>query len=136
MTAKRSLSMLMLVAAAAAGACTNPTGPDVADANGRWEGTLTHPAYDGGALSLSLVDANGAVSGSYRLILSRRVNGRALVEQSGGNVTGSSTGGRLTLSLARSRGDAWLLEGRLDGSHANGEWSTSTRITGTFDVSR
>jgi hypothetical protein len=137
MTARRSLSILMVVTATAMAACSDATGPESrADANGAWAGSMTHPSYDGGALSFNLTDANGAVEGTYRLILSKRVGGRVAVEQSGGRVSGSSANGRLTLRMERSGGDEWLLEARLDGSRATGEWSTEHRVRGTFEVTR
>lgn len=137
MTARRFYSMTMVLAAATTAACADSTGPEAdPDANGSWAGSMTHPAYDGGALSLQLTDANGAVEGTYRLILSKRVGGRAQVEQSSGRASGSSANGRLTLRLERSRGDEWLLEGRLDGSQADGEWSTTRGIRGTWDIAR
>jgi hypothetical protein len=137
MHARRFFSMTMVAVAMTMAACSDSTGPDAdPDANGAWAGSLTHPAYDGGALSLQLTDANGAVEGTYRLILSKRVGGRASVEQSGGLVTGSSANGRLTLRLQRVGGDEWLLEGRIDGSHADGDWSTTRAVRGTWDVTR
>lgn len=136
MMARRSL-WLVVMALVSASACADATGPAAADANGRWEGTLSHPSWDGGSLSLSLIDANGVVSGSYQLRLSRRAGSRAQVEQSSGQIHGSSANGRLTLIMERSRGEQWLLEGRLDGSSASGDWSANTtRVGGSFSVSR
>jgi hypothetical protein len=129
--------MALLAVVGLASACADTSGPEAApDAGGTWEGTLTHPSYDGGALRLTLIDANGALSGSYRLILSKRVGGRASVEQSSGQVTGSSTGGRLRLLLPRSDGEQWLLDGVLTGSRAQGPWSTARGVRGNFNVSR
>jgi hypothetical protein len=128
---------LVLLAATMTGACSDTSGPDEQpDANGTWAGTLTHPAYDGGSLTLTLIDANGAVSGNYKLILSKRVGSRVGVEQSGGRITGSVANRKLTLMMERSDGDSWLLEGSLDNSTANGEWSNSRRVRGSFAVNR
>jgi hypothetical protein len=135
MWARRNISMVMLAVAMTA-ACSDLSGPDEQpNASGTWQGTLTHPSFDGGALTLTLIDGNGQISGSYKLVLSRRVGSRGYVEQSGGQVTGSSSDGRIWLSLKRSNGDEWLLEGALGRSSARGEWSSSSRINGTFDVS-
>lgn len=136
MTVRRSLWMV-LVTVLAASACSDATGPEALDANGQWAGSFTHPAYDGGSLSMVLTDANGAVEGTYRLRLTRvGSNGRAFVEQSGGRIMGSSSNGRLTLRMLRSNGEEWLLEGRLGEASAQGDWSTTRGVRGTFAVNR
>jgi hypothetical protein len=129
--------MTLLAVVALASACADTSGPEAApDAGGIWAGTLTHPSYDGGALTLTLVDANGAVTGSYRLTLSRRVGSRVSVEQSGGQLSGSSTNGRLRVLLQRSGGDQWLLDGALNGSRSQGAWTNTRGVGGQFTVAR
>ncbi len=136
MRARRNLWMLVL-AVAVTGACKDMSGPETEpDVSGTWQGTLSHPAYDGGALTLTLIDANGQVSGNYRLILSKRVGSRASVEQSGGELTGSAANGRVHLRLKRTGGDEWLLDGEVNGGRVQGEWSNGVGVRGTFGVSR
>lgn len=137
MRTRRNSWMALLAVVALGSACTDTTGPEATlDAGGTWEGTLTHPSYDGGALTLTLVDANGTISGNYRLILAKRVGGRTMVEQSAGELSGSSTNGRLRLLLQRSDGEPWLLDGDLTDSRSHGDWSTTRGVRGNFDVAR
>ena len=119
-------------------ACSDTTGPGAEpDAGGTWQGSLTHPSYDGGALTLTLIDANGTVTGTYRLILSMRVGSRVGVEQSGGNVSGSFANDRLRLLLQRTNGNQWMLDGEVNRSRAEGTWTSGVgAANGTFSVSR
>jgi hypothetical protein len=129
--------MALLAVVVLASACADSTGPSTApDVGGRWKGTLTHPSYDGGALTLNMIDANGAVSGNYVLILSKRVGSRVSVEESRGPLNGSSTKGRLRLFLTRPGGDEWLLDGVTSGPRAQGDWTSERRVQGSFSVSR
>lgn len=138
MRARLNGSIVVLLAVAVAAGCADATGPESdADVTGAWSGAFSHPSYDSGSLSMSLLDVNGEVSGTYRLRLVRSLaNGRNYVQASGGQVTGSSANGRLNLRLSRTDED-WLLEGRLSGANrANGEWSTLRGVRGSFDIER
>jgi hypothetical protein len=128
----------LLAAGVTSGACSDATGPEpVRDASGAWSGPFNHPAYDGGSLSMNLIDVRGTISGTYTLRLSRgsRDSGRVFVETSSGKVTGASGDGRLTLSLSRTDGE-WILAGRFTGQNsASGDWLLGN-VNGDFEIER
>lgn len=106
-TMKNPKSLLILAAAATlftlAGCQSdeNPMQPRVVDFSGTWQGQFTHPAYDGGTLTLNLTEVRAdSIRGTYQLRLTKvGSSGRTEVQNYGGNVTNARRTGDTGISF-------------------------------------
>ena len=88
--AKRLLIIsILLVAVLSFSACSeDPVSPQLENISGKWDGQFNHPGYDGGSITLNVLENNSNLSGSFvmRLVKSNRVS----------NFGGSITGAKVT----------------------------------------
>ncbi|HEX9739694.1 MAG TPA: hypothetical protein VGA29_02875 [Ignavibacteriaceae bacterium] len=117
-------------------ACTeesDPMSPGLTNITGEWEGTLNHPGYDSGTLSLQLLQSNDNLSGSFTMRLVKNNN----VQNYGGTITGAKiSSNNYNLSLINSN-FTWICDLNLNSTTLSGDWESSTStISGSLSVQK
>ena len=117
-------------------ACTeesDPMSPGLTNITGEWEGTLNHPGYDSGTLSLQLLQSNDNLSGSFTMRLVKNNN----VQNYGGTITGAKiSSNNYNLSLINSN-FTWICDLNLNLTTLSGDWESSTSsISGSLSVQK
>ena len=117
-------------------ACTeesDPMSPGLTNITGEWEGTLNHPGYDSGTLSLQLLQSNDNLSGSFTMRLVKNNN----VQNYGGTITGAKiSSNNYNLSLVGSN-FTWICDLNLNSTTLSGDWESSTNsISGSLSVQK
>ena len=140
--AKRSLNTILMVTVlimislslAACSKDSNPAGPpEITNISGKWEGQISHPAYDGGSISMTILQNDNNVSGSFRM---RLVRGN-MVQQYGGTVAGAKISDQnYTLTLTGTD-FTWICNMNLSSNTLSGDWESSrSSISGTISVEK
>jgi hypothetical protein len=143
---KKSLNTILMIAVlimmsfsfAACSKDSNPAAPEITNISGQWSGEITHPAYSGGSVNLTILETNNAVSGTFTMRLTRKLdNGRNFVQSYGGTVTGAKTSDQnYTLTLTGSN-FVWLCNLGLNSITLSGGWqSSTTTISGSMSVDK
>ena len=117
-------------------ACTeesDPMSPELSNITGEWEGTLNHPGYDSGTLSLQLLQSNDNLSGSFTMRLVKNNN----IQNYGGTITGAKiSSNNYNLSLINSN-FTWICDLNLNSTTLSGDWESSTStISGSLSVQK
>jgi len=117
-------------------ACTeesDPMSPGLTNITGEWEGTLNHPGYDSGTLSLQLLQSNDNLSGNFTMRLVKNNN----VQNYGGTITGAKiSSNNYNLSLINSN-FTWICDLNLNSTTLSGDWESSTStISGSLSVQK
>jgi hypothetical protein len=111
----------------------DPMSPGLTNITGEWEGTLNHPGYDSGTLSLQLLQSNDNLSGSFTMRLVKNNN----VQNYGGTITGAKiSSNNYNLSLINSN-FTWICDLNLNSTTLSGDWESSTStISGSLSVQK
>jgi hypothetical protein len=111
----------------------DPMSPELSNITGEWEGTLNHPGYDSGTLSLQLLQSNDNLSGSFTMRLVKNNN----VQNYGGTITGAKiSSNNYNLSLINSN-FTWICDLNLNSTTLSGDWESSTSsISGSLSVQK
>lgn len=138
---KQSLNAILLVTVliimslslAACSKDSNPAAPEITNISGKWEGQISHPAYDGGSISMTVLQNDNNISGSFRMTL---VRGN-MVQQYGGTVAGAKISDQnYTLTLTGSN-FTWICNMNLSSNTLSGSWESSrSSISGTISVEK
>jgi len=118
-------------------ACSeDPVSPQLENISGKWEGPITHPAYDGGNLKLTILDDNGSISGTFTIRLSKN----NFVQNYSGSVSGTKvSSNNYNLQLEGSN-FTWICDLDLNSKSLtlSGDWesSQSPGINGTVSVDK
>jgi len=75
---------------------SDPMSPGLTNITGEWEGTLNHPGYDSGTLSLQLLQSNDNLSGSFTM---RLVKNNSIQNYGGTMTTAKISRNNYNLSL-------------------------------------
>jgi hypothetical protein len=111
----------------------DPMSPELSNITGEWEGTLNHPGYDSGTLSLQLLQSNDNLSGNFTMRLVKNNN----VQNYGGTITGAKiSSNNYNLSLINSN-FTWICDLNLNSTTLSGDWESSTStISGSLSVQK
>ena len=118
------------------GACSeesDPISPKITNITGKWDGTIDHPAYDSGTLSLQILQNDDNISGSFTMRLVKN-NG---VENYGGTLSGAKTGNNKYSITLTGTNFTWISDLTLNSVTLSGGWESSSRpISGTLSVNK
>ena len=114
----------------------NPVSPQLENISGKWEGPITHPAYDGGTVRLSILDDNGSISGTFTMRLSKN----NFVQNYSGSVSGAKViSNNYSLQLEGSN-FTWICDLNLNSKSLtlSGDWESNQNsgIQGTVSVDK
>ncbi len=114
----------------------NPVSPQLESISGKWEGPITHPAYDGGTVKLSILDDNGSISGTFTMRLSKN----NFVQNYSGSVSGAKvSSNNYSLQLEGSN-FTWICDLNLNSKSLtlSGDWESNQNsgIQGTVSVDK
>jgi hypothetical protein len=118
-----------------------PSSPDISDYSGTWNGSIAHPAYDGGSLEVSILEED-EISGTYKMRLTEynESNGRSFVQNIGGGITEGLRNSRNSISFTLDvDGSLWDFTGTSESrDNIAGTWKVRNRtgINGTFQISK
>ena len=118
-----------------------PTSPSISDFSGTWNGSITHPAYDGGSLEVLMAEKE-RINGTYTMRLTEYIesNGRSRVLSLGGEMTDGSRNSLSSISFTLNvDGSLWDFNGTSETSNTiSGNWNVRSRtgISGTFEISK
>ena len=112
---------------------SDPLSPELSNVSGKWDGTISHPAYDSGALTLQLLQSNDNLSGSFTMRLVKNNN----VQNYGGTITGAKiSSNNYNLSLVGSN-FTWICDLNLNSTTLSGDWESSTSsLSGSLSVQK
>jgi hypothetical protein len=121
-------------------ACSeDPVTPELENISGKWEGPFEHPGYDGGSVTLNIIDNDGNLSGSFTMRLVR-VNGtRNFVQTYGGTITGSKVSNNNYLVNLEGPDFMWVCDLDLNSKNVtlNGDWESSqSSLSGTMSTTK
>jgi hypothetical protein len=118
------------------GACSeenDPMSPEITNISGKWEGTIDHPGYDSGTLSLQLQQSEDNISGSFTMRLVKN-NG---VENYGGTLSGEKTGSNNYSVTLIGTNFTWISDLTLNSVTLSGNWeSSNTSLSGSLSVQK
>ncbi len=123
--------LLMLIISLSA--CSkDPVSPQPSNISGSWEGSITHPAYTGGSLTLNILQTDNSISGTFRM---RLVKGN-FVQQYSGTIDGAKTNENNFNIWLKGTNFTWMSELNLNSNTLKGNWSSTTvnGIKGTISV--
>ena len=111
----------------------DPMSPELTNITGKWEGTLNHPGYDSGTLTLQIIQSNDNISGDYTMRLVKNNN----VQNYSGTLSGAKTGNNnysITMTVTTT---TWICSLTLNSVTLSGRWeSSSTSLSGTLSVQK
>lgn len=118
------------------GACSeesDPVSPEITNITGKWDGTIDHPGYDSGTLSLQILQNDDNISGSFTMRLVKS-NG---AENYGGTLSGAKTGNNnYSISLTGTN-FTWISNLTLNSVTLSGNWeSSSNSLSGSLLVQK
>ena len=116
----------------------NPAAPVISNISGKWDGQISHPAYTGGSINMTILQNDNSVSGSFTMRLVRKLdNGRNFVQSYGGTVAGAKISDQnYTLTLTGTD-FTWICNMNLSSNTLSGDWESSrSSISGTISVEK
>jgi hypothetical protein len=118
------------------GACSeesDPMSPELTNVTGKWDGTINHPGFDSGTISLQILQYDDNISGSFAMRLVKS-NG---AENYGGTITGAKiNSNNYNLSLV-GLNFTWICDLKLNSTTLSGGWeSSSSPLSGSLSVQK
>ncbi|MFI5238028.1 MAG: hypothetical protein ACHQLA_08820 [Ignavibacteriales bacterium] len=112
---------------------SDPIQPEITNLSGKWSGSLDHPGYDFGTLTLQILQTDNAISGSFTLILKKG----NLVSNYGGSIDGAKTGANnYSISLINTN-FTWITTLSQNSNSLNGIWeSISNSLSGSVSLQK
>jgi hypothetical protein len=118
------------------GACSeesDPMSPEITNISGKWDGTIDHPGYDSGTLSLQILQNDDNIGGCFTMRLVKN-NG---VENYGGALSGAKTGNNKYSITLTGTNFTWISDLALNSVTLSGGWeSASNGPSGTLSVQK
>lgn len=118
------------------GACSeenDPISPEITNISGKWDGTIDHPGYESGTISLQILQNDDNISGSFSMRLVKS-NG---AENYGGTLSGAKTGSNKYSITLTGTNFTWISDLTLNSVTLNGGWeSSSTSLSGSLSVQK
>ena len=116
-------------------ACSeDPASPELENISGIWDGSLNHPGYDSGTISLKILENSNNLSGTFTMRLVKNNS----VQNYSGSIAGAKTNDKsYSLSLIGSN-FTWISALDLNSSTLSGDWESTSRgnISGTLSVKK
>ena len=111
----------------------NPVSTQIENISGKWNGSLSHPGYDSGTISLNILQNNNNLSGTFTMRLVKN-NG---VQNYSGTIAGAKTSDKnFSLSLIGSN-FTWISDLNLNSTILSGDWESSgSSLSGTLSVQK
>lgn len=129
------LAFTVLLAVISFTACSEePTSPELENISGLWDGSLNHPGYDSGTISLNVLESSNNLSGTFTM----RLNKNNSVQNYSGTIAGAKTSAKnYSVSLIGSNFN-WVCTVNLNSSTLNGNWESTTNsgLSGTLSVQK
>jgi len=120
-------------------ACSeDPVTPELENISGKWEGPIEHPGYDGGAITLNILDNDGNLSGSFTMRLVKTGNHNQVTNY-GGSITGAKVSNNNYVLNLEGSGFTWICNLNLSSKDVtlSGSWESSqTSISGTLSTTK
>jgi len=112
---------------------SDPVQPEITNVSGKWSGSLEHPGYDFGTLTLQILQADESISGSLTLILKKDNR----VSNYGGSISGAKTGtSKYSISLINTN-FTWICTISQNSNSLDGVWeSTFNSLSGSISLQK
>ena len=130
---KVGLIVTTILSFAACSEESDPIQPEIINLSGKWSGSLDHPGYDFGSLTLQILQSDNSISGSFTLILKKDNR----VSNYGGSLSGAKTSANdYTISLINSN-FTWICSLSQNSNSLDGIWeSTFNSLSGSVSVQK
>jgi len=131
---KMVLLATVILSFAACSEESDPLSPELTNVSGKWDGTIIHPGYDSGTLTLQILQSNDNLSGSFTMKLVKNNN----VQNYGGTIIGAKiSSNKYNLSLVGSN-FTWISDLNLNSTTLSGNWESSDNygISGSLSVNK
>jgi hypothetical protein len=116
-------------------ACSeDPASPDLENISGIWDGSLNHPGYDSGTISLNILENSNNLSGTFTMRLVKNNS----VQNYSGTIAGAKTNDKAySLSLIGSN-FVWVCALDQNSFTLSGNWESTTHggLSGTLSVQK
>ena len=111
----------------------DPVSPQLENISGKWDGTINHPGYDSGTITINILQSDNNLSGSFTM---RLVKNNAVSNYSG-TIEGAKTSNRnFSLSLIGSN-FTWISDLNLNSTTLSGDWESATSsLSGSLSVQK
>jgi hypothetical protein len=117
-------------------ACSeDPVTPELENVSGKWEGSFEHPGYDGGAITLNILDNDGNLSGSFTM---RLVKGNQ-VQNYGGPIAGAKVKDKNYSLNLDGPNFMWICDLNLNSKNVtlSGDWKSSqSSLSGAMSTTK
>lgn len=127
---------LLSMAILSFGACSedsDPMSPELTNVTGKWDGTITHPSYDSGTITLQILQNDDNISGSYTMRFVKS-NG---AENYAGSLSGAKTGNNKYSIILTGINFSWISDLTLNSLTLSGDWeSSSNSLSGSLSVQK
>jgi hypothetical protein len=112
---------------------SDPIQPEITNVSGKWVGSLEHPGYDFGTLTLQILQDENSISGSFTLILKKDNR----VSNYGGSISGAKTGtSNYSISLINTN-FTWVCTLSQNSNSLDGIWeSTFNSLSGSVSLQK
>lgn len=112
---------------------SDPMSPEITNISGKWDGTIDHPGYDSGTLSLQILQNDDNISGSFTMRFVKN-NG---VENYGGTLSGAKTGNSNYSITITGTNFTWISDLTLNSVTLSGGWESSANsLSGSLSVQK
>jgi hypothetical protein len=117
-------------------ACSeDPVTPELENVSGKWEGSFEHPGYDGGAITINILDNDGNLSGSFTM---RLVKGNQ-VQNYGGTIAGAKVKDKNYSLNLDGPNFMWICDLNLNSKNVtlSGDWKSSqSSLSGAMSTTK
>lgn len=111
----------------------DPMSPEITNISGKWDGTIDHPGYDSGTISLQILQNDDNITGSYTMRFVKN-NG---AENYGGTLSGAKTGNNKYSITITGINFTWICDLTLNSVTLSGSWeSSSNSLSGSLSVQK
>jgi hypothetical protein len=130
------LAFAMILAAILFTACSeedNPMSTELTNITGKWDGSLNHPGYDSGTLSLQILQNNDNITGDFTMRLVKN-NG---VQNYSGSLSGAKTGNNNYSITLTGTNFTWISDLTIQSVTLSGGWESSgNSLSGSLSVQK
>jgi len=131
---------VLIVLAINFSACSeDPVTPELENVSGKWEGAFEHPGYDGGAITLNILDNDGNLSGTFTMQLVRVYGTRNYVQNYGGTISGAKVKDKNYSLNLDGPNFMWVCDLNLNSKNVtlSGDWESSqSSLSGTMSTTK
>ena len=133
------IPVLLMLALNFSACSEDPVTPELENISGKWEGPFQHPAYDGGSVTLNILDNDGNLSGSFTMRLVKVYENRNFVQTYGGTITGAKVSNNNYVLNLEGPNFTWVCDLDLNSKNVtlSGDWeSTQSSLSGTVSTTK